>query len=203
MADPKDITSEARAKMKRLAASMMVEQERLEALVKKDRAELEKLDLELETVRSAGSSELSAGLAELRAELAARLQANTEALALPQANFEATTKDMDDLGRFGDRMQREQLRAQTQVQLPGDPTSSDATDAALSKVRDHIEKLSGEAALGADLAAAKRPPSTAETEEARARAQLAAMKAARKKDNGDGGGEGGGGERGGTGGRTL
>jgi hypothetical protein len=199
MADPKDITSEARAKMKRLAASMMVDQERLEALVKKDEAELGKLDLELDAVRSTGSSELSAGLEQLRAELAGRLEANREALALVQANFEATTKDMDDLGRFGDRMQREHLRAATQVTLPGDPYSTDVTDAALSSVREHIEKLSGEAALGAELAAAKRPPTSAESEEARARAQLAAMKAARKKD----GGEGGGGEGGGTGGRTL
>ena len=150
-------------------------------------------------MRSTGSSELSAGLEQLRAELAGRLEANREALALVQANFEATTKDMDDLGRFGDRMQREHLRAATQVTLPGDPYSTDVTDAALSSVREHIEKLSGEAALGAELAAAKRPPTSAESEEARARAQLAAMKAARKKD----GGEGGGGEGGGTGGRTL
>lgn len=189
MVDPKDITDDARAKMKKHLGGMLAEQERLEALVKKDQAELARLDQEIAAIEDPG---LLGQLKPLREELAARLSANQEALALVAQGFEATRADMKDLGRFGDKMQREQLVASLAVKAPGDALSSDPTDRALANVRDHIENLAGRVALDRELGAKPSAQAEGESEEARARKQLEALKAARKKGGGDDGPGGGG-----------
>jgi hypothetical protein len=119
MADAKEVINDARFKIKRIAAAMLVRKESLER--------------ELEAARGARPSEGSEPAA-----LAARIADLEEALAVAEQDYRDALQQFDELARLGKDAERAELRALIDSAAPAPETPRTTSD---EKAREQLEAL--------------------------------------------------------------
>lgn len=167
--DDYDTLAQAKATLKKAAASQMMRIERLQG--------------ELMELEAKHSQDLANPLI-------------SEAIALKQALLAELEMDLDEskqqlreIDGLKDDLQRAGLKRQVNELTSADPFSADPVDRALENVREHIQELDARAEVMAELAGEARSAEelrrklasmTAQERDAAARAQLEELKAARK-----------------------
>jgi hypothetical protein len=171
MSDTTDAVREARAKLKQLAARMLVRKESIE----KELAELERARGEIE--------------AELAPELAERLEAKRAELEEAERDYRATIVELADLGKLEDEAERASLRGEIDRATSSDPVVRSPVEAALDNVRAHASEL--EARAGMSFGGSISRELDQQIDEAKARAELAELKKKRRaeKESGEEGSE--------------
>lgn len=196
MTDPTEPITEARVRLKKLAASMLVRKERLEEELKMLEAEQARVVQELDLIAAASPAEPDVGieptgraldpeLAAIRAELAAKVDAKREELEQAEADLSGALRQFDDLAKVKTQTERDVLRAVVAGATSRDPFSRDPADVALANVREHIGELGARVRLNDELAGvsavdAPAAPVVREDPEAKARAILAELKAKKR-----------------------
>jgi hypothetical protein len=182
----KDAIAEARARIKKIAASMLVRKESLESEQRRlddDRARVER---ELEACGDDAARK--SAIEQMRGELRERLAAKNDELAVAEKDYRDALAQIEELGRLARTAERAELRAVVDSARAPDLDERSAEDIALANVREHIENLEARADLERELSgdsssrtarvrdrAAERARS-----EADARSELEALKAKRR-----------------------
>lgn len=153
MTDAKDAIDEARIRIKKAAASMLVRKEKLEEELARAKAADSPLVPELE-----------------------------EQLDVAEADYQGALKEFRDLAELAKDYEGDALRAQVRSASSPDPFMPSAVDRALENVRNHIGELEARVSLNADLERAGKEQRVQERvdREAAAREQLAALKAKKR-----------------------
>ena len=181
MSDPKDTIAEARAKVKQIAARMMVRKEALEKELAQLEADKAKVQREAELALSQDREDLAERILESGIELDGRISGKREELALAEQDYKSALADLDDLKRVAAESERAGLRAVVDGAVSADPFAMSAEDRALENVRGHIAELEARVSLDRSLNAesAERSKLDREIAELKARQQLAELKAKR------------------------
>jgi hypothetical protein len=163
MADAKEVIIDARAKIKSIAARMLVRKESLER--------------ELEAVRKAKPQ------SDAAAAFDAKIATLEEALGTADQDYRDALKQLDELADLAKDAERAQLRALIDSAAPSGDQASSASEIALQNVREHIAVLEARVGLE-DAISAEKAPAPAPNAEERARRQLAELKARRRGSSG-------------------
>jgi phage shock protein A len=193
--DAEDAVNEARVRIKRHAASLLVQKEQLDAKVELAEKELAAIHGEAKQAAAGGRDDLASKYGEVITELEERLQSLREQRALAEQGYREAVKELSELERLGREAERAAVMAPVRSSVPAaNPFTQSAVDFAIANVREHIENLEAEASLGDDLAQERKESEERDRElgELKAKDQLAALKAARGKKPSSDGSEGGG-----------
>lgn len=179
MTDANDAITEARVRLKKLAASSLARKEALTA-------ELRRLRIQREEVASGdltpddddADQERLAVLAELDRMIAER----ETSLASAEQDLRAALSELDDLGKVKQRAERDLVRAIADSALRPDPIATSTVDRALENVRGHIADLDARARLDAPASPPRSAKEEREERELRARRELAELKAKKQRE---------------------
>jgi hypothetical protein len=156
MTDAKDAIDEARIRIKKAAASMLVRKEKLEEELVRAKAADSPLVPELE-----------------------------EQVDVAEADYQGALTELRELADLAKDFEQEQLRGVVRNASSSDPFSPSAVDRALENVRNHIGELEARVSLDRELQGVAQEPRVQERvdKDAALREQLAALKAKKRSDS--------------------
>jgi phage shock protein A len=177
-------------RVRQLAARALVRKEKLESELAALEAEKRQRETDLDRAISAEDDEIALRVTEMIGLLGERIEHKRSEVSEAEESYRQILADARAVQDAAKEHERLVQRAPIDAILGGDPLAASAEDAALENVRQHIEQLSAEAELNDELGASRRQErelsrKLADLEkqdaEARARAQLAELKAKKKK----------------------
>ncbi len=180
-----DAIDDAKAVMKKHAASALARKEELEGQLEKLLAQRAELDESRAAAESAGATELLAEIDEVRGTLGLKIESMEEQIAIAANTVDDVVQQMNDLEGSRSTLERDSLMAKVQALSTTDGFSVDPVDRALANVRDHAASLDAEAGV-ADVGLdpqtrAKLRQLEEDKKEAGLRAQLEALKAKKRE----------------------
>ncbi len=189
-----DVIDDAKAQMKKHAASALARKEELEKKLEELRAQRAELAENRAVAEAGGATELVAEIDEVAATLDANIESTDEQVALAANTVDDIVKQMNELEGDRSSLERDALVGRVRALSSSDPFSMDPADRALANVRDHAAQLDAEIAVEDQLSGKSRQELRRlqeEQKQADLRSQLEALKqkkrdaAAAKDEGGD------------------
>lgn len=178
-----DPIDDAKANMKKYAASALARKEALEAQLEKLKAKRAELAKDRAAAEASDATELLAEIDDLMVTLGARIESLEGQAALAANTVDEVLEQMKELDGARSSLERSALLAQVDALSSSDPYSTDPLDRALANVREHAATLDAtvelEDALSPESARDFRRIE-AQQKEDDLRKQLEAMKAQRR-----------------------
>jgi phage shock protein A len=176
-------------KVRQLAASALARKEKLEEQLTAREAEKRQKEADREVALSADDDEVALGLTQQINELTSRVELKRGEVDAADSSYRDILGDLRSVQDAAKEHERLAARAPIDKAIAADPFDMSAEDAALDNVRRHIDTLSAQADLDDELGASRKADRELEQKmaaiekqeaEAKARAQLAELKAKRK-----------------------
>lgn len=174
-----DVIDDAKAQMKKHAASALARKEELEKQLEDLRAQRAELAENRATAEAAGATELVGEIDEVAATLDLKIESTEEQAALAANTVDDIVEQMNELDGSRSSLERESLVGKVRALSSSDPFSMDPADRALANVRDHAASLDAEVAVNDQLSGKSRQELRRlqeEQQQADLRSQLEAMK---------------------------
>lgn len=185
-----DTIADAQAKLKKLAASTMVQKEQREAELAQLKAKVEQLEADRALAIEAGEDALALEVSSLLTDLQEQVSQKDGELALAEQTYQEVLTDLKQLRKDAPKLSADLAHAEAMAPVRSDPFDMSLENRALDNARRGIQELDAQVTLDRELnAEAEQDRETQrklralekEQADAKARAQLAELKAKFKK----------------------